>query len=240
MTFELSDQSHLLGVAALAKALGVTDQTVYNYEARGMAPVGTSPDGGKLWDPALAKAWIDSNGPSRVKGGKRRGAGAKPKEEKQRRMEERSESTQRDLRQIFDDAERRMLERGVPAEIAKQAGEVQALLDAVKSGEMNIHQVELLEKTIKTVGELLKVRKAEGELVSKSEMKIEFGQHLTVIRRTLESVPSRVAPEIIAELKLGAEMMPAVKQVLREKLAFVMKQLGESDQPSAVSGQQTA
>ncbi len=226
--FELKDQSNLLGVSALAKVLGVTDQTVYNYRDRGMTPRETGPGGEQLWSPAEARQWIEKHGPSKVRGGKRGGAGAKSKKERIERAEQAAGQTQRTLGQIFDDAEKRLLDMGMPADVAKQAGEVQALMDAVKAGELTLGQLEVVEKGIKTVGELLKVRKAEGELVSREEMKIATGQHLTVIRRTLESVPGRVAPEIVAELKLGAEALPAVKQVLREKLSFVLRQLGEN------------
>lgn len=227
--FELKDQSGLLTVTALARALGVTDQTVYNYEGRGMAPVGTDPKGNKLWDPAAARAWVEKNGPSKVRGGKRRGAGTKSKSQ---RVEEKpivEVGLQNSLALVFEEAEKRLVAMGVPPEVAKNAGEVQALIGAVKSGELTLSQIEVVKQGFSAVKELLAVRKAEGELVSRSEVKSEVGQHLTVIRRTLESLPGRAAAELVAELKLPADSIGEVKRLLVEKVKFVMRQVGEGE-----------
>ncbi|MBS0187105.1 MAG: hypothetical protein JSS51_03490 [Planctomycetes bacterium] len=225
MSFELKDQSGLLGVTALAGRLGVTDQTVYNYEARGMSPDDTGPGGEKLWDPARAAAWVRENGPSSVRGGKRRGAGAKPARESI--DVEESESTQITLREVFLEAERELVARGMSPEDARAAGEVAALMQAVKNGDLTLHQIETVQQGLKAVRELLTVREKEGKLVDRAEMQVQMGQHLVVVRRTLEAFPGRAAAELAAELKLPAESVPEIKRLLRDKLGAVMRQLAE-------------
>jgi len=222
-SFSLEDQSKLLSVTELARALEVTVQTVYNYEKRGLAAT-VGPDGAKLWQLEKAREWIKTNGPSRVRGGKRPGAGAKPREERQKKAEDEGVQ-QQTLRSVFLAAEERMIALGMPAEAAKAAGEVDALITAVKDGVLTLAQIETVAEGLKAVKALLSVREQEGKLVSREEMRGIVGQHLTVVRRTLESVPGRAAPEIVAELGLPADKAPAIKRILADKIVVVMKQI---------------
>lgn len=220
--FELQSDDGLLSVKPLADALGISDETVYNWAARGMAHVKEGVNGEKLWDLAACRIWKEEHGPSQLKGGKRRGAGRKKKAE-EAAASERVALT--GLAAIFADKERELIAQGVPIEIAKGAGDVQALMDAVKDGRLRLSDIETMIAGLRAAAVLTDLKKKTGELVSMTEAESEFGQYLTYARVTLDNLPGRAAPEIAAAFQLPAESVPKVREILAGQVGIVKKQL---------------
>ncbi|MEQ9097103.1 MAG: hypothetical protein RIE32_12655 [Phycisphaerales bacterium] len=68
----------LLTTSQLADRLGLAASTVRKYAQDGMPPSGHTPDGGRLWDEATCRAWLDDHVLDTGHGGRREGAGRKP------------------------------------------------------------------------------------------------------------------------------------------------------------------
>jgi hypothetical protein len=68
----------LLTTSQLADRLGLAASTVRKYAQDGMPPAGHTPDGGRLWDEATCRAWLDDHVLDTGHGGRREGAGRKP------------------------------------------------------------------------------------------------------------------------------------------------------------------
>lgn len=68
----------LLTTSQLADRLGLAASTVRKYAQDGMPPAGHTPDGGRLWDEAACRAWLDDHVLDTGHGGRREGAGRKP------------------------------------------------------------------------------------------------------------------------------------------------------------------
>lgn len=223
--FELKqDALGRVGVARLAEILGVTDETIYNYEKRGMISCGVGPDGAKVWDIEAAKAWRETSGPSRVKGGKRRGAGRKPAAVEKA---EKAGEVATDLAAMFAAHEARLLEAGVNPEVAKKAGDIEALLEAVKTGRCSLADLEKVSTGTQAAQRLVELQKKMGELVPIKEAEAEFGQYLSYARITLDNLPGRAAPEIAALFQLPADAVAKVRDVLLAQVGIVKKQLQE-------------
>ncbi len=79
----LTDDSHLVGTARMAELAGVSDQTLYVWEAEGrLAALGivTRHAGHRQWDHKALLAWREKHRPvnGQIHGGARDGAGRKP------------------------------------------------------------------------------------------------------------------------------------------------------------------
>jgi hypothetical protein len=68
----------LLTTSQLAARLGLAASTVRKYAQDGMPPGGSTPDGGRLWDEAICRAWLENHVLDTGHGGRREGAGRKP------------------------------------------------------------------------------------------------------------------------------------------------------------------
>ncbi|UYV13692.1 MAG: hypothetical protein NCW75_05255 [Phycisphaera sp.] len=70
--------SGLFSTSQLAAHLGLAASTVRKYAQDGMPPAGHTPDGGRLWDEATCRVWLDDHVLDTGHGGRREGAGRKP------------------------------------------------------------------------------------------------------------------------------------------------------------------
>jgi hypothetical protein len=220
-----ASSSGLVMAGVLAKLLGVTVQTVYNYRDAGMKPDGVNGAGHAVWDAEKAREWVKGYRPATGKGGRRPGAGRKKKSDRATERQSDSEGA----------AERKSESETAAGPAVALSHDRTAALPPATPGRVDVSSVEAVLRSVgdlelrpldvKNAGELLGVATARleldqslGRVVDAAEAFSAWGRALATVRRQLDGLPGRIV-EAAVSLGLapdkGVEMRERVEAEVR-------------------------
>lgn len=222
----------------IAGKLGVSAVSIAKWVKAGMPTCGTDPRyGGRLFDLAACRAWQAANRAATLHGGHRRGAGRKP-ERQPAEMAPLVEAAAA-KESMRESALARLGELGKAAAAAVQSDRVDfdnlspltaadlkllAYLNPEESG-FSLAQANRLQQLARSQRDQMDIAERRGLLHDAVSCDAARTQHLTLLRTKLLGLPGRAAPVIVAESKLGPELVPVVKSALMKMVDELMREI---------------
>jgi len=188
----------------LARKLGVTDQTVYNWRDAGLACIVR--DGVQRYELAAAQKWQRENSSELGRGGKRANAGAKKAKvtELGRKL-----VTAAVLSDVPGSIEAQP-EKTAPVSI----GSVADLMSQGDRAGLSPAQAKGLKETYGAAALKLEIEKELGTLVIADEVEDEWAAFMKVIRTRIEGMPLKWAQSLRSVLKLDKPTFDKVVECL--------------------------
>lgn len=224
--FQLEAGSGLLTARQLAKKLGISDQTVYNYAdgtPAGMPRHIDPATGGFVYDADECAAWITTHKPQDGKGGRRRGSGRKTKEQEkaeshiaqghiangQMPQGHSPEGRTPQGQDIFADAR----QAAIQLPNVKSLDDIFTLLS---KGELNAVQLDQLRLIQDAALKHMKIDAERGKLADVEAVKSMVMSALLPINQRLSEAVGQATLRIGSELGLGVEQLHTVRSILLE------------------------
>lgn len=196
----------LLSAPELARKLGVTDQTVYNWRDAGLACIVR--DGVQRYELAAARKWQADNSSELGRGGKRANAGAK-----------KAKVTELG-RKLVTAAVLADCSGGIEAQPARSGDSpvsIDSVQDLMSQGDragLSPAQAKGLKETYGAAALKLEIEKELGTLVAADEVEESWAAFMKVIRTRIEGMPLKWAQSLRAVLKMDKAMFDKVVDCL--------------------------
>ena len=210
----------------LAELLGVSDQTIYNWRGDGMPSVRR--DGVDMFDIAACRTWASANKGETFKGGKRPGAGRKPRVKSAPAAAAEMVRTVHPVEpvQTFKGAGGGGDEDGDSMPI--NASSVEELLELAARGELSAAQARRMKDTLGAAGLKLEIEQELGELVKVEDVELEWGSHMRSMRVRLDSMAARITQELRQALELTQEQCGTVRGIVQVEVDRALEALSGS------------
>lgn len=214
-------QDGVVKTPELAQLVGVTTQTILNYIAAGLKPVGKTPKGGNLFDREAALRWIKENRPETRHGGKRPRSGPKPRWRPPvvPGQDAADSPLAQAARAVPLDPELETLShkliqgQATPEEVAKLYARL---------SRADIEKIQQIVQAMRTAHDLA-VKK--GEVVNAAQVLEQWKIELEGMRRRLEGMTSRLSQRVMAAGQLEGQKEPLVRAAIGEEIRSFIEEL---------------
>jgi hypothetical protein len=189
-----------------------------------------------MFDIAVCRTWAAANKGEVFKGGKRPGAGRKPRVK------------------AATTAAREMINNANPVEPVKtfkgesddgdempiNASSVEELLELAAAGRLSAAQARRMKDTLGAAGLKLEIEQELGELVKVEDVEAEWGSHMRSMRVRLDSMAARITQDLRQALELTQEQCGAVRQIVQAEVDRALDALSGSSQSATEKPEEAA
>lgn len=217
----------------LAEVFGVTVQTVGDYVARGMIPAVKKPR--RLFDVAECEKWRAVNVPARGHGGKRGGAGKKPKLAPENTPTNAADDPATGPGSLGESIKQAIAEVRDIGDLA--SGTPAAIQELITNGKLTAVEAKRMLDIIRAAKEKTDLDLKLGTLVERDKVRSAFGQHLRAVRMNLDGLPAAAESRIRDLLKLTPEQAAMVRNELAVLVRAVERTIAANPlEENAVAG----
>lgn len=226
---------HFLTAAQLGRRWGLSAVTIRNYRNAGMPVAGKNHLDIETFDLPACEEWREKFRPPHGHGGRRRGAGrsgegggAAGRQGEGERGEGRGGDASLPLIAEAQKAALRLKTENL------RLGSAQEILDSWSKGgdgvenEINTALVKNAYEILRAATERLEYDKAAGKLVDRDDIARTLGEHLAIVRMSIDGLPARMVQAVMGELGLAVELTEKLRAVLEAQVRSVCAMLAEN------------